>query len=153
MRCEDFVTFVTNPFSLEEIKCYRLQLSSAVTPSVPPTASVSGSGSRDLLPRLLPTYLCVCAKSLSHVQLHVTPWTVACQAPLSMGILQPRYWSGLPCPPPGDLPDPGIELTSLLSPALASGFFTACATWEAPIFMMTVNLQYCFVCAIYVACM
>ena len=40
------------------------------------------------------------------------PWTVARQAPLSMGFSRPEYWSGLPCPPPGDLPDPGIELVS-----------------------------------------
>ena len=39
-----------------------------------------------------------------------------------------KIWSGLPCPPPGDLPDPGIELISLLSPALAGGFFANCAT-------------------------
>ena len=43
-----------------------------------------------------------------------------------------EYWSGLPCPPPGDLPDPGTEPVSLLSPALAGGFFTTSATWEAP---------------------
>ena len=42
-----------------------------------------------------------------------------------------EYWGGLPCPPPGDLPDPGIELMSLMSPALAGGFFTTNATWEA----------------------
>ena len=48
----------------------------------------------------------------SHVQLFVTLWTVACQSPLSMGILQAEYWSGLPCPPPGDLPNPGIESRS-----------------------------------------
>ena len=47
------------------------------------------------------------------------PWTVACRAPLSVGFSQQEYWSGLPCPPPGDLPDPGIELASLVSPALA----------------------------------
>ena len=47
--------------------------------------------------------------SLSHVQLLATPWTVAYQAPLSMGFSRQEYWSGLPCPPPGDLPDPGIE--------------------------------------------
>ena len=62
----------------------------------------------------------------------VTPGTVAPQAPLSMGFSRPEYWSGWPCPPPGDLPDPGIELTSLMSPALARGFSTASATWEAP---------------------
>ena len=57
---------------------------------------------------------------LSHVQFFATPWTVAHQAPLSMGFSRQEYWSGLPWPPPGDLPDPGIELTS---PALAGGFF------------------------------
>ena len=46
---------------------------------------------------------------LSLVQLFVTPWTVARQAPLSMGFSRQGSWSGLPCPPPGDLPDPGIE--------------------------------------------
>ena len=60
---------------------------------------------------------------LSHVRLFVTPWTVVCQAPLFMGISGQEYWSGLPCPPPGDLPNPGIESTSLTSPALAGGFF------------------------------
>ena len=48
------------------------------------------------------------------------------------GILQAKYWSGLPCPPPGGLPDPGIEPMSFRSPALAGGFFTTSATWEAP---------------------
>ena len=50
-----------------------------------------------------------CCAVLSHVQLLVSPWTVAHQAPLSMGILRQEYWSGLPCPPPGALPNPGIE--------------------------------------------
>ena len=49
---------------------------------------------------------------LSQVQLFATPWTVACQAPPSMEFSRPEYWSGLPCPPPGDLPDPGIKLMS-----------------------------------------
>ena len=68
---------------------------------------------------------------LSCVQLFVTLWTVACQAPLSMGFSWQDYWSGLPCPPPGDLSYPGIEPESLMSPALAGGFFTTSATWEA----------------------
>ena len=67
----------------------------------------------------------------SHVQFFETPWTVAHQAPLSMGFSMQEYWSGLPFPVPGDLPDPGIELTSLMSPALAGRFFTTSATWEA----------------------
>ena len=57
----------------------------------------------------------------SHVQLFATLWTVALQAPLFMGFSRQECWSGLPCPPPGDLPDPGIELTSLRSPALQAG--------------------------------
>ena len=67
----------------------------------------------------------------SHVRFFVTLWTVARQATLSMGLSRQEYWSGLPCPPPGDLPDPGIEPKSLMSPALAGGFLTTSATWEA----------------------
>ena len=81
----------------------------------------------------LPKMLCACVLTcFSHVQLFMTPWTVACQAPLSMGFSKQEYWSGLPCPPPGDLPNPGTEPESLMSPALAGGFFTTNATWEAP---------------------
>jgi len=68
---------------------------------------------------------------LSHfscVQLFVTLWTVACQAPLSMGFSRQEYWRGLPCPPPGDLPYPGIKP---VSPALEGRFFTTSTTWEA----------------------
>ena len=61
----------------------------------------------------------------------VTPWTVAHQAPLSMEFSRQEYWSGLPCPPPGDLPDPGMNLFLLSLPALAGGFFTTSAIWEA----------------------
>ena len=65
----------------------------------------------------------------SHV--FVTRWTIAHQAPLSMGFSRQEYWSGLPCPPPGDLPNPGIELMPLRSPAVAGGFFTTSATYDA----------------------
>ena len=61
---------------------------------------------------------------LSRVQLFVTLWTVACQAPLFMEFSRQDYWSELPFPPPGDLPDPGIKPVSPLSPALADGFLT-----------------------------
>ena len=67
----------------------------------------------------------------SCVRLFVTLWTIAHQAPLSIGFSRQEHWSGFPCPPPGDLPDPGIKLTSFMSPVLAGGFFTS-ATWEAP---------------------
>ena len=54
----------------------------------------------------------------------VNPWTVAQQAPLSMGFLKQEYWSELPFPSSGDLPDPATEPMSLMSPELAGGFFT-----------------------------
>ena len=73
----------------------------------------------------------MCVKSLQSVQLFATPWIVAHQAPLSRGFPRQENWSGLPFPPPGDLPNPGIERISLMSPALAGGFFTTSATWEA----------------------
>ena len=69
---------------------------------------------------LLPRSLLFCCSVVSDS--FATPWTVACQAPLSMGFLRKESWSGLPFPFPGDLPDPGIELAS---PALAGRFFTA----------------------------
>ena len=65
------------------------------------------------------------------IHVHVAnPWTIACQAPLSMGFSKQEYWSWLPCPPPGDLPEPGIKPGSLTSPASA-GFFITSSTWEA----------------------
>ena len=62
-------------------------------------------------------YVCVCVCVLSRVQLFVTLWTVAHQMSLSMGFPRQEHWSGLPFPPPGDLPDSGIKLMSLASPA------------------------------------
>ena len=59
----------------------------------------------------------------SCVQPFATPWTAACQAPLSMGFRRHKYWSGLPFPSPGDLPDPGMKSASLVSSSLAGGFF------------------------------
>ena len=77
---------------------------------------------------------CMCAKSL---QLHLTlcdPMGCTHQAPLSMGFCMQEYWSGLLCPHAGDLPNPGTEPESFMSPALAGGFFTTGTTWEAWIF-------------------
>jgi len=67
----------------------------------------------------------------SRVWLSVILWTVAHQVPLSMRFSMQEYWSGWQCPSPGDLSDPVIEPTSLTYPALAGGFFTISATWEA----------------------
>ena len=91
-------------------------------------------------------YFCYCFLSLisnspyacmlncfSHVLLCVTLWITARQSPLSMGFSRQGYWSGLPCPPPGDFPDPGIEPKSLMSPVLAGRFFTTSATWRTPV--------------------
>ena len=73
----------------------------------------------------------VCVLScFSHVRLFVTLRTVDHQAPLSMGFSRPEYWSGLPCPSPGDLSKPGIEPACLMSPALASECFTNSAIWR-----------------------
>ena len=60
----------------------------------------------------------------------ITIWTVVCQAPLFMELSRQEYQSGLPCPPPGDLPNPEIKPMSITSPALASRFFTTSNTWE-----------------------
>ena len=75
--------------------------------------------------------MCVCVRALSCVQPFATPQTVACQAHLSMDFSRKAYWNRLLFPPPGDLPGPGIKPASPASPALADGFFTASATWEA----------------------
>ena len=70
--------------------------------------------------------------SLSRVQLFVTPWTVAHQASPSMEFSRHEYWSGLPHPPAGDLPYPGIIPASLIFPALVGRFFITSAIWEDP---------------------
>ena len=66
------------------------------------------------------------------------------QAPESIGFFKQEYWSGLPCPPPGDLPNTGIEPTSLQSPAFVGEFFTTNSTWEAKfnsILQIHINLE------------
>ena len=70
--------------------------------------------------------------AVSHVQLFATPWTSARQAPLSMGFSKQEYWSGLPFPSTGDLPDPRIEPGSLTRSALAGGFFTTSTHLQSP---------------------
>ena len=76
--------------------------------------------------------VCVCVwDTFSRVWLFMSPLTVAHQAPLSMEFSRQEYWSGLPFPTPGDLPDPETEPTSLMSPPLAGRFFTTSTTWEA----------------------
>ena len=94
--------------------------------------SINGWIDREDMICLYTGILCVCMLShFSHVQLFAMPWTVARQTPLSMGFSRQVYWSGLPCCPPGDLPDPGTEPASLLSPALSDSFFTTSTSWDA----------------------
>ena len=100
-------------------------------------------GFLDPLRRCLLQCVCTCAPLVSLVSYSVTLWTVARQALLSLGFPRQEYWSGLLCPPPGNLPDPGIEPKSLLSSALAGGFFSTSATREAPTSVWPVsNSQY-----------
>ena len=81
------------------------------------------SSSRD------PQHACMISR-FSFVWFVAIPWTAACQTPLSVGFSRQEYWSGLPCPSPGDLSNLGIKLASLKSLALVGGFFTTSATWE-----------------------
>ena len=91
--------------------------------------------------RHMSLYTCMLSR-FSHV-CSVILWTVACQALLSMGLYRQECWSRLPCPPPGDLPDPGIEPASLSSNLLCQAafffffFFTTNTTWEASNFILT----------------
>ena len=83
-------------------------------------------------------YICIFMSMLSrfsHIQLFVTPWTAAYQAPLSIEFSRHKYWSGFPCLPPGDLTNPGIKPVSLMSPTLAGRFFTTSAFWEAHVYV------------------
>ena len=83
---------------------------------------------------------CVLSR-FSHVPLFVTLWTVAHQAPLSMGFSRQEHWSGLPCPPPRDLLDPEIKPKSLMPPTLAGRFLTSVPPGK-PIFSHTYDYFY-----------
>ena len=79
-----------------------------------------------------------------YIQLFVTLWGIACQALLSMGLSRQEYWSGLPCPPPGDLPDPGIQPGSPLAPTLQADSFTTDKLGKPlPAHIPTLSLFFC----------
>ena len=84
-------------------------------------------------------YACMLSHFLS-VQLFATPWTVAHQAPLSIGFSRQKCRSDLPCPPPGDLPDPEIKLVSPVSPALQADFLPL-SHWGSPMFMISTYIR------------
>ena len=90
--------------------------------------------------KMLAEHLATLKSSHNHIYIHAqslqscttaTLWIVPRQAPLSIGFSRQEYWSGLPFPSPGTIPDPGIQPESLMSPTLAGGFFTTIAAWEA----------------------
>ena len=97
---------------LEFTQTHVHRVGDAIQPSHP-----LSSPSHSWLERLLTPYTTM-------LSLFAIPWTVARQAPLSMGFSRQGYWNGLPFPPPGNLPNPGIEPMSLTSPASAGGFLT-----------------------------
>ena len=85
----------------------------------------------------------LCAGKLSHFRVFATPWTVAHQAPLSMGFSRQEYWSRLAHPTPGDLPNPRIKLASPESPALAGGFFTTVQPGQVKVKLIQSCLTLC----------
>ena len=122
---------LANPAPGGNYSCAPVSITSVFCPCSP----MSGSTFLPLLifELLLLEITCACVLShFSHVQLFATSWTVALQAPLSMGFSRQEFWSGLLCPPSRDLSDLGIKPMSLISPALAGRFFNTNATWEAP---------------------
>ena len=82
-----------------------------------------------------PFHMCACSV-LSYVQLFATPWTVAHQAPLSMGFSRQECWNGLPFPPPGNLPNPGIEPES---PSLQADSLLLSRQGSPPLHIFTIN--------------
>ena len=89
-------------------------------------------------------FCCAGLNHFSRVWLSVTLWTVVCQALLSMGFSRQEYWSRLPCLSARNLPNPGVKPASLMSSALAGGFFTNSTTWEVPSWMFTYVLSFFF---------
>ena len=81
----------------------------------------------------------LCVRRISSVGFFAILWTVSCEVPLSVGFPGQEHWRGLPRSPPGDLPYPRTEPVSLVSPALAGGFFTTSATFSFPCFPITNN--------------
>ena len=81
-------------------------------------------------------YIHICTQLISHFQVFKNPWTVACQAPLSMEFSRQEHWSGMPMSTSGDLPNPGMEPWGLASPALVGRLFTTVPP-EEPTYMYT----------------
>ena len=95
-------------------------------------SNIPGNNSTALVKKFCIEDACVLSR-FRRVQLFVTLGATAYQVPLSMGFSRQKYWSRLPCPSPGDLPNSATESASLMSPALAGEFFTTSNTWEVQI--------------------
>ena len=95
---------------------------------------------------------CMCAKSLQSCPTLCYWWTVGHQSPLSVRFSRQEYRSGLPCPPPGDLSDPGFKALALASPLLAGRFFTTNTTWEAPYYCHWGSITELMNCVIDITC-
>ena len=96
------------------------------------TASATWETPESITKVLVSQFVLGCFSCFSHVQLFLTLWPVAHQAPVPMGFSRQDYWCGFPCSPPGDLPYPEVKLESLMSPALEGRFSTTSTTWETP---------------------
>ena len=123
-------TFSAVPLTVPELTCWKecfsfcfisnFLESSSDWSSIRRAGAGAERGSR--VPYTEPFHV-LCAQSFSRVRFFVVPWTIACQASPSMGFPRQEYWNGLPFPSPGDLPNPGIETTSVMSSVSAGRFF------------------------------
>ena len=109
------------------LTCRKAHIMSAVMTAKEPSIAKPSAITEEKNWLIVCMHVCV----LNHVCLLMTPWTVAHQAPLSIGFPRQEYWSGLPRPPSGDLSNPGIEPEFLMARALTGRFFTTSAAWEA----------------------
>ena len=139
MWCLERLIWQSHGWWMEVKKCWRpeeyidwlLQLSPpGVIVIISSQGSGSKSGNRNEKKQTILKILWSTISCFSHVRLFANLWTIARQSPLFMGFSRQEYWSMLPCPPPGNLPDPGLKPTSLTFPALAGRFFTTSNTWE-----------------------
>ena len=116
----------SGPFPMRQLLCIRWPKYWSFSFSISPSSEYSGLISFRIDQFDLLVWVLTC---FSHVRVFVILWTVACQSPLSMGFSRQEYWSGLSFLSPGDLPNPGIDPVSLMSPASAGGFLTTSAPW------------------------
>ena len=137
MEATDFIFWHTRGFPSGSVVKY-LPANAGDTGSLPELGRSSGGGNYTQenihmhTHTHTHTHTCVLTSQSSVVSNPAAPWIVAHQASLSIGFFRQEYWSGLPFPPPGDLPNPGIEFTSPVFPALAGGFFTTVPPGKPP---------------------